>query len=234
MTRMAIDKRRTAGWMKVVIIVVIVAFVLLSLATVLSSFSTGGGGGSTPSASQDASATALAAISTEVKPSIDAAEAQLKTKPKDYALLKALGDQYFDWASRVQKALPNGGLDTNIWFRSAAYYKQALDVKPGDPSVQTDMSIATFYAGDTSGAIAIVERVMKQSPKFAQAFFNAGIFYESAGQNAKALAALERSVQLDPKAASAATAQQQITALKAAAGSGSSTGTPGSTTTTGP
>lgn len=216
---MAIDKTRTSAGMKAVIIIVVVAFVLLSVAGVVSSLTTGG---TTPSGTtQNANAEALAAISSQVKPSIDTAVQQLKAKPKDYALLKSLGDQYFDWALKVQQAVPNGGVDTNIWFRAADYYKRALAVKPGDPAIGTDMAIATFYSGDTAGAIAAVEPVMKKSPKFAQAFYNAGIFYRAAGDNAKALAALERSVQLDPKAPSAQQAQQQITELKAA-----STGVP--------
>jgi tetratricopeptide (TPR) repeat protein len=225
---MAIDKKRTSAGTKAVIIVVIIAFVLLSIAGVVSSLTTGGSGSA--SNPQSTNTAALAAISAQVKPAIDAQEQQLKTKPKDYALLKSLGDAYFDWALKVQQAAQGAGLDTSIWFRAADYYKRALAVKSGDPSVETDMSIATFYSGDTAGAIAIVERVMKASPKFAQAFYNAGVFYQAAGQNAKAVVAYQRSVQLDPKAASVAQAQQQITALR---GSASATGTTGSAPATG-
>lgn len=227
---MAIDKRRTSAGTKAVIIVVIIAFVLLSIAGVVSSLTTGGSG-STASNQATNNTAALAAISDQVKPAIDAQEQQLKTKPKDYTLLKSLGDAYFDWASKVQQAAPAAGLDSSIWFRAVDYYKRALAVKSGDPSVETDMSIATFYSGDTPGAITIVERVMKTSPKFAQAFYNAGVFYQASGQNAKAVAAYERSVQLDPKAASVAQAQQQITALKGSASA--ATGTAGSTPATG-
>ena len=56
----------------------------------------------------------------------------------------------------------------------------------------------------------------KAKPDFSQVWLNLGVFYANSGQTAKAIAAFERYVKLDPKGQNVAFAQEQIKTLKAA------------------
>lgn len=227
---MAIDKSRTSAGMKVVIWFVIAAFVLLGLGTAIASFQ--GGGANTAQGGQTGTASNLDTIGQKWRPQIDAAESQLQSKPKDYALLKQLGDNHYDWAAEVQKAAPNAGVDKTIWARAADYYGRAWAVQATDPAVGTDMSIARFYSADTAGAIAGIEEVRKKSPKFAPAAFNAGIFYKAVGNNPKAIASFNDYLKLEPNGDQAAAAKnllaevQNASATPAPGGTVSATATP--------
>lgn len=211
---MAIDKTRTSAGMKVVIIVLIVAFAMLGAAGAISQLSTGGSSNQQQTA-QQTDAQKLQQITSQAQAGISPNEAQLKTKPKDYTLLKTLGDEYSDYAGQVQQAEPNSGVDTAIWKQAVSYYQRALAVKRGDPNVMTDMAIAQFYSGDTPAAIVTIEGVRKADPKFAPAVFNAGIFYGQSGQNAKAIAAFEEYLRIDPKGPNVANANKFLAQLKA-------------------
>jgi hypothetical protein len=225
---MAIDKSRTSVGTKVVIIIIVAAFVLLGLATAISSFT--GGGGTTSATSTDTVQTQLATINQNAQPPIQADELRLKSKPNDYALLKQLGDEYYDWAQRVKQAAPNAGVDLPIWARGAQYYGKALEVKPGDPSVQTDMAIAQYYSNDTTAAIVTIQAVMKKDPKFAPAPFNAGIFYAGVGDAVKATEAFNTYLKIEPTGQNADTAKKFLAEIKTAttsqppAASGNATG----------
>lgn len=211
---MAIDKSRTSPLMKTGVIILIVAFVL-------------GIGGTfsyvvlnpQPSVQPSTTATAntqLEQLGAQSKASIDSLKAQLATKPKDYDTLKSLGDKYYDWALGVKQISPNAGLDAPLWTQAADYYKQALVVKPGDPNVETDRAIALFYSGDTKGAIVVAEGVRAKSPKFAPAPFNLGIFYANTGDVAKATAALNDYLKLEPNGQNADAAKNMLSQLKSA------------------
>ena len=65
----------------------------------------------------------------------------------------------------------------------------------------------------------------KANPKFAQVYFNLGVFYSAAGENANAIAAYESYVKLDPQGQLVADANSRIADLKTA-GSGTASSTP--------
>jgi tetratricopeptide (TPR) repeat protein len=211
---MALNKKQTSLVVKVVIVFVIISFIATLGGVFSQVVSTGGN--KTANGGQTTGTDQLAQIGAEVKPGIDTNEQALKTKPKDYELLKQLGDQYFDWAVRVQQASPQSGLDGPLWTKSADYYKRALAIKNTDPAVGTDGAIATYYSGDVNRAITLVEAVMKRDPKFPQAPFNAGVFYRTAGQNAKAIAAWQAYLKLEPTGEQANRAKQFISETQAA------------------
>ncbi len=215
---MAIDKARTSPAMKAGVIILIAAFVL-GIAVIGIGGLTSGGGGSAPSQqTSDQTAAALRQIGQSAMASITPAEDALKAKPNDYDLLKALGDQYYDYAQRIGQIAPGAGLDVTIWRQAVGYYERALAVKPGDPSVGTDMAIAQFYSGDTSAAVATAEKVRKSSPSFAPAAFNSGVFYQSSGENAKAIAAFQEYLRLEPNGPSASSAKQLLSQLQSGGG----------------
>ena len=102
-----------------------------------------------------------------------------------------------------------------LWLSSKDLYAKAVKIKSGDPGVETDIAIVTFYSGETTGAIVIGERVTKANPDFSQAWLNLGVFYANSGDNAKAIAAFDRYIKLDPKGQNVSFAQDQIKSLKA-------------------
>jgi tetratricopeptide (TPR) repeat protein len=217
---MALNKKQTSMTAKIVIIFVAVAFILVPIMGVIGSL---GSGPSTPT-TQPGSTTQIAA---KYKARIDADSKVLATKPKEYAILVDQANAYSDWAGEVQQATQGSGEAQPIFFLAVDAYKKALAVKPGDPAVATDLAIAQFYSGGIAEAIATIGGVMKKNPKFAPAFFNAGIFYRAAGDNAKAIAALEAAIKIDPKGQNVAQAQQLIDEMRKAGPSTSSPATSG-------
>ncbi len=189
---MALNKQQTSMMTKVFIWMLIIAFVGSMTAVLANGLIAGS------STTQTAQTDSLATIATKYKPQIDSDTQKLAANPKDYATLVDLGNTYSNWTFEVLKASPNSGAHQPIALSSASFYRRALAIKPGDPSVSTDFAIVTFYSGDSAEAIATVEQVMRKNPKFAPGFFNAGIFYEATGQTAKALAAFQTDLKLDP------------------------------------
>ena len=101
-----------------------------------------------------------------------------------------------------------------LWLASEDSYGRAVGVKPGDPAVETDWAIVTYYSGETTPAIAIAEAVSLRQPDFAQVWLNLGVFYASSGQSNKAIAAFERYLKLDPEGQNVSFANDQLKALK--------------------
>lgn len=202
---MAIDKSRTSNGMKIGVIILVVAFVL-GIGGTLTTLTTA------TDTSQQTNPTAatggLEQISQTALAGIAPAEEALKTKPNDYTLLKSLGDQYFDYALKVQQASTSGAISVTIWQRAADYYGRALAVTPGDPNVATDMAISQYYGNDAKGAVATIEPVLSKNATFAPAPYNAGIFYQALGENAKAKAAYETYLKLEPNGENSANAKK--------------------------
>lgn len=215
---MAIRKDNSATWVKVVIIFVAASFVigLIPLVT--------GGYGSTNTQSTTTTQTGADKIASQYSPAVNAALAVVRSQPTSYTAQVTLGNAYYDWALAALQAKSGG--DQPIWTAAVGSYKQALAIKSGDPSVSTDMAIAQFYSGDTQGAIATIVPVMKKNPSFANAFSNAAIFYQTAGDNAKAAAALQEFIAKNPKATEVSAMQQQLKQLTSATTTGSTTTTP--------
>ncbi|MGC2321763.1 MAG: tetratricopeptide repeat protein [Terriglobales bacterium] len=126
------------------------------------------------------SAPSAASLSLEAQPLLDA----LKANPKDVPTLVKLGNVYYD-----HKA----------WSDAIRYYQHALDLRPGDPDVRTDMGTAYFYSGFPDKAIEQFNQVLKASPNYPNTLFNLGIVRRDAYQDkAGALAAWEKILKNNP------------------------------------
>ena len=215
---MGIDKSSTSVAMKVIISLLILAFVSTFLyggiASIIEVFK--------PNPNQPAAASKdpIVVASVQYKPQVDALSKLVASEPTSYTPLVNLGNAYFDWAQAVAKASQTSTAAAvtagTLWVSAKDAYGKAVKAKPGDPAVTIDYSIATFYSGDTVSAIAIAEPVSIANPTFSQAWLNLGVFYQAAGQSAKAIAAFERYLKLDPtgKQGNAAYAKQQLATLK--------------------
>jgi len=85
---------------------------------------------------------------------------QLKSKPKDAALLTQVGNLYFD---------------AHVFPVAVDYYQKVLAVNPKDAAVRTDMATSLFYLSDFDHAIAEFDHALKDDPKNSNALFNRGI-----------------------------------------------------------
>ena len=90
------------------------------------------------------------------------------------------------------RALGNIAFDRNQPDQASEYYRRYLKVKPDDLSVQTDLGTMQLSSQQVDAALKTYQDVLAVDPKFFQAQFNLAIAYRAAGDDAKALAALER------------------------------------------
>lgn len=219
---MAIDKSRTSPFVKVTIIVLAVLLVigiagpsvigLLSAILNPAPSSTTSGG---QTGSQDASS-AVATANTRYSGETKANDAALAKDPNNYELLVKQAQAYHDWAGALLQADQGAsGADRPLWLLAVDFYRKALAVKPGDPSVTTDMAICQFYSGDQAGALTTAQDVAKANPTFAPVHFNMGVFYTFANDAAKAIAEYELYVKLAPSGELVAEANTRIKELKA-------------------
>lgn len=125
--------------------------------------------------------------------------ARLERNPKDIAALVALGNMEFD-ARKFDKA--------------DGYYRRALALDPGNPDVRTDDAVALHQSGHDLEALAQLERVLAERPKFPNAVFNRGVVLEAIGRRSDALATFRTYTTLipasDPRQAEARAAIKQL------------------------
>lgn len=219
----AINKKQSALWVKATIIIVILAFVVTAIPVFFT------GGGTAQQSAGSAAGDVLARVSTQYAPAISSISVALASEPTSYTALVAAGDTYFDWALAVRSELGQtntAGYDLPMWHSAIAHYERALAVESGEPGVMTDLAISYYYGERIDDAITLIEQVMAESPDFAPAYFNAGIFYRTIGESERALAALERHVELAPEADTATTARNWIADLRAEGASATETPTP--------
>jgi tetratricopeptide (TPR) repeat protein len=218
---MAIDKSRTSPFVKITIVAL--AFMLVigiagpSVVSLLEAIFNPQPAANTTTGqtgSVDASS-AIATANTKYSIETKATDAALATDPKNYDLLVKQAQAYHDWANAVMQAnQQQSGADRPLWLLAVDFYQKALAVKPGDPNVMTDMSIAQFYSGDAVTALATAEGVAKANPTFAPVQFNLGVFYTFENQVAKAIAAYEGYLKIAPTGELATEANTRITSLK--------------------
>jgi hypothetical protein len=215
---MAIDKSRTSPLMKAIIIFIALTFVLGIGFTGLASSCTPGTTGTTtnPTGTSASTTQTIDAIGLQYTPVIQATEASITADPKNYALLVQQADTYYKWGAQVRQSVQttDTSRDVQIWKSAATYYARAIAVKSGDVQVMGDYAVALFYSSDVSGAIVEGEKVRTIDAKFAPNLFNLGIFYQTAGDTAKAKAAYEAYLAVEPAGQSAQAAKDNIAALK--------------------
>jgi tetratricopeptide (TPR) repeat protein len=219
----AINKKQSSLWVKIVLIFVVVAFI----ASLVPALFLGNTGGTQDASGATETAATLERVANDHLPAVNSYTAALSSEPTSYTALVGLGNTYFDWGAQLQQALGgNTGHDLPMWLAASTAYNQALAVQPGDPNVGVDFAIALFYSGQAERAIEVIEQVQAESPEFGPAYFNAGIFYRAIGQTDTAIANLERYLELEPEGGSASAATGILAELRAAAPSGEATTTP--------
>ncbi|NTW28712.1 MAG: hypothetical protein HGA39_05040 [Coriobacteriia bacterium] len=212
------NKARTSPWTKGLIIVLIVAFVSMFMATgivgLFDLFKS-----NTPASTQSA----VQKLAATYDPQVTALKKAFESNPTSFTAAVNLANTYFDYAQELSTpATGQSSLSADAstaaaiqWANARAAYDAASKIKSGDPSVETDRSAATYYSGDTTAAVAIVSAITVSAPSFAPAWLNLGIFAEDLGQNAKAIAAYQQYLKLDPTGSGVSYANGRITALKA-------------------
>lgn len=226
---MAIDKSHTKPWTKGVIIFICVAFVIgiggFAFEGLLNSsqISQTAQNQTTQTGSANTSAT-VDAIAKSYSATIKTLETT--TSANDPAVQLVIAGKYFEWADAVLQAVAQGGGNTQAaqqqgfalsapyWKAASAAYAKAFEKKSGDASSTTDYAISVFYGGDAAGAVKIAEELVARDPRFAPVRFNLGIFYQNAGDTAKAKASFEEYLRLDPNGPSAAAAKDMLSQLK--------------------
>jgi len=108
----------------------------------------------------------------------------LKADPKNADLLIQLGN-LFD--------------DSRDYPHALEYYQRALEQRPSDVNVRTDMGTCYLYSGQPAKAIAEYRRALSYNPTHPQTLFNLGVaLSESSRDYAGAIAAWEKLLKTNP------------------------------------
>ena len=158
---MAINKAKTSPWMKGFIIFLIVAFVgtigEASIPSIFQLFTQPTGQTTTPTTT----VATVEQINANFKPGVDALIAAAASDPTSYTAHVNLGNAYFDWAQTLSTPAEGASQISTaamaaagpLWLSSKDAYAKAVKIKAGDPAVETDFAIVTFYSGETTSAI---------------------------------------------------------------------------------
>lgn len=113
-------------------------------------------------------------------------------------------------------ALGNDLFDTNQYQKSIEAYAKALELQPGNPDVLTDQGVMYRAVGQFEQAIANFEKAQKIAPDHLQSLVNIAVVYDSDLKKPdKAIAALEKVIQLDPTGRFGAQAKDFMAQIKA-------------------
>ncbi|HZC24529.1 MAG TPA: tetratricopeptide repeat protein [Candidatus Binatia bacterium] len=85
---------------------------------------------------------------------------KLKSDPNNPELLASIGNVYYD---------------VQIYPTAIDYYQRALQVRPADVSIRTDLGTADWYTGNTDRAIEEFNKALSYDPNNANTLFNLGI-----------------------------------------------------------
>lgn len=217
---MALNKSKTSPAVKVGIIILIIAFVSAFMYTGIAGIVTlfqGSGTSQTSGTSTDP----VAAINDQYSPGVNALKNIAASQPASFTAQVTLANAYFDWAKQLstpasgQSQITTAAMEAAItqWGAAKTAYEAALKLKANDPGTMVDYSVATFYSGDATAAVATATKVTKSAPTFAAAWLNLGIFYERLGDSAKAYAAYQQYLKVSPNGSSASFAKQQMASL---------------------
>ncbi len=196
---MSLNKSNTSPFMKFVIILVIVSMVTLFLyggiAGLIQLFQT-------PPAAPVVDP--VVAIQRKYDPQLQNLDTALASNPESYTLLVAAGNRRFDYALELMQLVSDQSTAALVpaveqWTATKDVFQKAVKAnKNAESGVLVDYSIATYYSGDTTGAVKIATGVIKKDPTFAPAHYNIAIFFEGLGDTAKAIAAYQAYLALDP------------------------------------
>src|SRR5262245_14601444 len=146
-----------------------------------------------------------AASASSTPPPVDTARLQqlqdaVKSNPKDFESLVALANIQFDQQSYEQ---------------AADSYRKALELRPDQVNVRTDLGTALFYSKKIDEAIVELRKSLELNPTHPQTLFNLGVALLDGKKDSKgALEAWEKLVATNPDFPQIAIVKQQIEALK--------------------
>jgi len=228
---MAIDKKNSPVWYRVVVWIVLIAFVVGMVVVGVVSIFNGGlqnptNSSSTNASSQETTATAAAqkaeaTINGRHQPQVTAALAALKSKPDDFTTNSNVGTAYSLWGQDLMNAGDNqSSIDAMARYKDAApYLAKAYNLKPTDTAIANSYILALAYSGDQAQATSVARDVTKKNPNDAQSWSNLGFLLStSSDKNAKteAIAALQTAIKKDTSGTLKAAAQQEIDTLNKA------------------
>lgn len=111
--------------------------------------------------------------------------AVVKAEPRNVEALVKVGNLYYD---------------NHVYVEAAEYYTRALELRPQDFNVRTDLGTAYWYSGNPVQAITEYEKALKAKPGYAPTLLNLGIVrMEGLGDNAAAIAAWEELLKKNPE-----------------------------------
>ncbi len=111
--------------------------------------------------------------------------------------------------------LGNDFFDTNQHQKSIEAYAKALELQPNNPDVLTDQGVMFRAVGQFEEAIANFEKAQKIAPDHLQSLVNIAVVYDSDLKKPdKAVAALEKVIQLDPAGRFGAQARDFLAQIK--------------------
>jgi cytochrome c-type biogenesis protein CcmH/NrfG len=112
--------------------------------------------------------------------------------------------------------LGNDFFDTNQYQKSIEAYGRALELQPDNPDVLTDQGVMYRAVGQFEQAIANFEKAQKVAPTHLQSLINIAVVYDTdLKKTDKAVAALEKILQLDPTGNFGSQAKEFLAAIKA-------------------
>jgi cytochrome c-type biogenesis protein CcmH/NrfG len=121
---------------------------------------------------------------------------RVRNNPRDFDAFVQLGNIYMDH-KQYSAAIDN--------------YAKALEVRPDDVNVRTDMGTCYFYAGDAKRALAEFQKSLKIDPNHAQTLFNLGVVEQQGmNDNKAAVAAWQKLLATNPNYDQRAKVQELI------------------------
>jgi len=196
---MSLNKSNTSPFMKIVIIVIIISMVTLFFAGGIAGFME-----LFKPAPKAAVVDEMAALKSQYDPQIAAFTNVLASDPTSYAVLVNLANTHMNYVGDLQNLKSAQTTTTMVVISQElglardTYKKAVASNKNADSPVLVDFAISTYYSGDATAAVKIAEGVIKKDPKFAPAFYNLAIFYESVNQKDLAISAFQKYIVLDP------------------------------------
>lgn len=131
---------------------------------------------------------------------IDHINEMLARDSTDFDAWAALGNLYFD------ARMPEEAVDP---------YRRALEIKPDDPAVRTDLATMLRSLGRHEEAAGHLRRVVEFDSTWHQAWFNLGVIYSfDLGDEQRALGAWKMFVALNPQSQHAQSVNQEIERLE--------------------
>jgi Flp pilus assembly protein TadD len=120
-------------------------------------------------------------------------------RPKDHRVAVNLG-----------AALDAGGRAN----QAQAYYREALELMPGDSVASCRLASSLYAQGNHAEAIDLLREVIARSPRAYCAYFTLGVAFADAGIYRDAIRMWEKVVELAPTSPEAVSARESIEVLK--------------------